>query len=73
MVARIGRRIGRRVPRGVLRRWTRRDRLAPPRVAAGTKDDAHASVSSGVLVIGAIQPERPELPVADIKGSENIS
>jgi hypothetical protein len=71
MVARIGRRIGRRVPRGVLRRWTRRDGLAPPRVAAGTKDDAHASVSSGVLVIGVIQPECPELPLADIKGSEN--
>ena len=71
MVARIGRLIGRRVPRGVLRRWTRRDRLAPPRVAAGTKDDAHARVSSGVLVIGVIQPECPELPLADIKGSEN--
>jgi hypothetical protein len=55
--ARVARLIG--MPRGMVRLWMRR-RLAPPRVAAGTKDDAHASVSSGVLVIGMSQSERPE-------------
>jgi hypothetical protein len=50
MVARIARLLG--MPTVMVRCWMRR-RLAPPRVAASTKDDAHASVSSGVLVIGA--------------------
>jgi hypothetical protein len=58
----IGRLMPQKPPRGLVRRWMRRS----------PKDDAHASVSS-LLVIGASQPECPELPVADIKGSENIS
>jgi hypothetical protein len=68
MTARLGGLIGRRMPRGLVRRWMRRSHP----IAARPQDDAHASLSSGVLVIGAIQPECPELPVADIKGSENI-
>jgi hypothetical protein len=66
--ARVGRLMPQKPARGLVRLWMRR-RLAPTRVAAATKDDAHASVSSGVLVIGVSQSECP--PVADIKGSEN--
>jgi hypothetical protein len=64
LAARIGRRIG-PMPRGMLRSWMRRTRR---RIAAGTKDDGHAS---GVLVIKGIQPECPELPAADIEGAKN--
>jgi hypothetical protein len=67
MTAHMGRLIGGKMPRGLLRRWMRRNHL----IAALPKDDAHAGVSSGVLVIGAIQPKCRELPVADIKRSEN--
>jgi hypothetical protein len=51
--ARIGRGMAQKPPRGLVRRWMR----GPHR----PEDDAHARVSSGVLVI----------PVADIKRSEN--
>jgi hypothetical protein len=50
--ARIGRLMPQKPPRGLVQLWMRR-RLAP-------KDDAHASVSSGVLVIGVSQSECPE-------------
>jgi hypothetical protein len=62
MARRIERLMPRKPPRGQVSLWIR-TRLVP-------KDDAHATVSSGVLVIGRTQPEYPELPVADIKGSE---